>query len=233
MRRLKPFFTFFGGKWRIAKKYPIPKYDLIIEPFAGSAGYSLNHYDKKVELYDIDPKIFGIWDYLIKVKEKEILALPTELISTDLLQIPQEAKWLIGFWLNKGTTSPSKSASRWMRDGLRPNSFWGECIKERIGNQLKYIRHWKVFNIPYVDIGNKQATWFIDPPYHQSGKYYTFNNIDYAHLGEWCKERLGDQIVCEQKGATWLPFMDFVDAKGLEGKNGGKISKEVIYTGAY
>jgi hypothetical protein len=33
--RLRPFFSFYGGKWRIARHYPTPKYDIIIEPFAG------------------------------------------------------------------------------------------------------------------------------------------------------------------------------------------------------
>jgi hypothetical protein len=42
-RTVRPFFSFFGSKWRVAPHYPAPERDLIIEPFAGSAGYSLRH----------------------------------------------------------------------------------------------------------------------------------------------------------------------------------------------
>ena len=75
--RLKPFFTYFGGKYRIAGKYPYPIHMKIIEPFAGSAGYSLRHYSRlrQVELWDVNPQIVGTWDYLIKSPESEILSL--------------------------------------------------------------------------------------------------------------------------------------------------------------
>jgi hypothetical protein len=34
--QLRPFFGFYGGKWRDAlKHYPPPEHDTIIEPFAG------------------------------------------------------------------------------------------------------------------------------------------------------------------------------------------------------
>ena len=39
-RGLLQFFSFFGSKVALAKNYPQPKYDAIVEPFAGSAGYS-------------------------------------------------------------------------------------------------------------------------------------------------------------------------------------------------
>jgi hypothetical protein len=37
---LKPFFNYYGGKWRVARRYAPPEHDLIIEPFAGAAGYA-------------------------------------------------------------------------------------------------------------------------------------------------------------------------------------------------
>ena len=36
--KLKPFFTYYGGKYRAAPKYPEPVHGSIVEPFAGSAG---------------------------------------------------------------------------------------------------------------------------------------------------------------------------------------------------
>ena len=33
---LRPFFSYYGGKWRSAvKHYPAPEFDQIVEPFAG------------------------------------------------------------------------------------------------------------------------------------------------------------------------------------------------------
>jgi site-specific DNA-adenine methylase len=34
-------WSYYGGKSKIVQYYPDPKYDTIIEPFAGSAQYSL------------------------------------------------------------------------------------------------------------------------------------------------------------------------------------------------
>lgn len=48
--RLRPFFSYFGGKWRDTPRLPAPKHPTIIEPFAGSAGYALRHYTRDVVL---------------------------------------------------------------------------------------------------------------------------------------------------------------------------------------
>ena len=64
---MRPFFGFYGGKWRDAPKYyPVPEYDTIVEPFAGSAGYSVRYGDRNVVLGEKDDIIFGVWDYLIR-----------------------------------------------------------------------------------------------------------------------------------------------------------------------
>ncbi len=76
MKRLHPFFSFFGSKYRLSIFYPEPIYDTIIEPFAGSAGYALCHAEKNIHLYDIDPIITKLWEWLINVDENVILNLP-------------------------------------------------------------------------------------------------------------------------------------------------------------
>lgn len=97
--KLKPFFTYFGGKYRLAPKYPKPLYGTIIEPFAGSAGYSLRYPDREIILNDLDPVISGIWEYLIKVKEDEILALPSHVENIgdfpDLTETQKKPDWLL------------------------------------------------------------------------------------------------------------------------------------------
>lgn len=114
-------------------------------------------------------------------------------------------------------------------DTGRLNTYWGEGIRGRIANQLQHIRHWTIANKSYAEIENQDATWFVDPPYQVSGVRYRFNEIDFDHLGKWCQSRQGQVMVCEQDGAAWLPFAHFRTVKALEGRNGAKKSKEVIW----
>jgi hypothetical protein len=230
---MRPFFSFFGSKWRVATYYPAPTCSTIIEPFAGAAGYSLRYPHHQVRLYDADPIICAIWNYLIDVSPEEIRRLPVVFDHIDELNLPQEARWLIGFWLNKGTVQPSKSPGKWMRDYREKQpgcTYWSPAVAERIAQQVPHIRHWTITQASYDTIPNSQATWFVDPPYEVAGKAYRFHDIQYPALGEWCKGRSGQVVVCENAGATWLPFVPFRTIKGLEGKRGGKKSEEVIWT---
>ena len=81
---------------------------------------------------------------------------------------------------------------------------------------LHKIRHWDIQSGSFEEIKNQKATWFIDPPYISAGKYYKYGNkdIDYDSLGDWCRERFGETIVCEQKGASWLPFNYLISSRG-------------------
>lgn len=85
---------------------------------------------------------------------------------------------------------------------------WGERVRERIAGQVDKIKHWALYETSYEHLPNFEATWFVDPPYEQMGKYYKHgaSGIDFAHLGTWCRERQGQTIVCEAEGASWLPF---------------------------
>ena len=224
---LRPFFSYYGGKWRASSKYPAPIHATLVEPFAGSAGYALRYPTKNVVLYDVDPVVFGVWDYLIHAAEAEIRRLPLYFDHINEVAAPPEAKALIGFWLNHGTAQPSKSPSAWMRAGKHNSSFWGPKIQSRIIDQQSHIRHWKVYNQSYLDAPNDIATWFIDPPYQTpAGRHYKFDVIDYGNLGHWCRSRKGQAIVCEQDGADWLPFESIGHVKSTLGK-----SSEVVYLG--
>ena len=228
---MKPFFTYYGGKWRAAPSYPAPLLSRVVEPFAGSAGYSLRYPHLEIELFDVSPVVAGVWEYLISVSESEIRNLPAVVEHVDDVPGAQEARWLVGFWLNKGTPGPRKQASSWMRSGLRPNSYWGEAIRERIASQLEGIRHWKVTCGDYREAGDGVATWFVDPPYdNAAGAHYPFNFADFFSLGEWCRSRAGQVIVCENEGADWLPFRTHRKIKSNPGNHGKSYSKEVIWT---
>lgn len=230
--KLRPFISYYGGKYRAAPHYPHPIHETIIEPFAGSAGYAVRYPSRHVKLYDVNPKIVGTWQYLLRASEQEILDLPDipEGQTVNDLNVCQEAKWLIGWWIHKGDASPKLSPTTWMRSG-QSLGFYGQKIRQRIASQLHAIRHWTITLASYTDIPNEAATWFVDPPYNnKAGKEYPFNNIDYAHLADWCRTRNGQTIVCENEGATWLPFEPFMMAKSNPSKCGKGRSAEAIWT---
>lgn len=227
---LKPFFSYFGSKYRIAPKYPKPKYDTIIEPFAGSAGYSLHYAERKIILIDLNPIVIRLWQYLISVSEEEIVSLPAKVQHVEEIHhLQQEAQWLIQFWLTKGTGYPRKTLTKWAREDNVSVYCWSEKCRDRIASQLQYIRHWKAFCWRYYEYySDKEATYFLDPPYqHQISKEYTFRDINYEHLSYWCKTRKGQVIVCEKEGANWLPFRYLTSTNGVHQKS---LAHEVIWT---
>lgn len=223
---MRPFFPYFGAKWRAADRYPAPQCDVIIEPFAGAAGYSTRRSDGRlVWLIDASEAICGVWDYIIHASEADVLALPD--VRRDLgervrdLKVCQEARWLIGFWVNPASSEPKNVPTKW--------SHWGPKARERIVSQQKNVRHWRVFKGSYLDLdGAVEATWYVDPPYQVQGRCYPHgaDGIDYAVLGEWCRGRTGQVIACENAGALWLPFEPLAMWKSARP---GRWSEEVIW----
>lgn len=238
---LRPFFRFYGGKWRSAPHYPPPTHATIVEPFAGSAGYALRYPDRRVVLVERDPFVAGTWRYLLRVSADEVRALPDLEIgqSVDDLRIPQEARWLIGWWLNSGSAQPKKRFGAWTQRVINqewgPTTpfriGWGAAVRNRIADQLDAVRHWRLVEGDYSDAPNIDATWFVDPPYEVAGKHYRHGSaaIRYPDLAAWCRARRGQVIVCENTGASWLPFRHLRDVKASEAAHGGKVSREAIF----
>ena len=236
VKPLRPFFSYYGAKWNLARKYPRPCHATIVEPFAGSAAYALHHPAKKVMLFDLDENIALIWSYLISVSEAEVRSLP--LIApgqhVEELGLTEEARTLVGFWLNKASSRPCSVPSAWMRRPCYANQFWGVRVRERIASQLQYIRHWSITHGSYQEAPAVEATWFIDPPYQQKGVHYNCGShgIDYPSLAQWCTQRPGQVIVCEQEGADWLPFKPFhsvaVTTRDENNPGSKRRSREVI-----
>lgn len=215
-RGLRPFFSYYGSKWRLARYYPPPRYATIVEPFAGSAGYSLLYPDRAVVLVDKDPVVAGLWNYLIRVPASEIMRIPALVrnVDEDLAGWPQEARWLVGFWMNRGSRTPCKTLGKWGRQvqsGRYTGLFWREKVRTRVASQVERIRHWRARCGTYRDAPDIEATWYVDPPYQAMGKYYRMGarDIDFADLGAWCRSRRGQVMVCENAGARWLPFRFF------------------------
>jgi hypothetical protein len=231
---MRPFFNLFGGKAKTAPLYGPPQRPHVVEALAGGAGYSVYHEPKQVTLVERDPVIAGVWAYLIKAKPQEILSLPVDIETLDDLpkRTPQEARDLIGFWFNRRCTQPAKRRSNWARSAQYRLLFWESPIRHRIASQVEKIKHWKLIKGDYTDAPDVEAHWHIDPPYSgEAGRQYKFNDIDYAALAQWCQRRKGFVHVCEQDGATWLPFEPFAMVNGPRVRRGeaGSYSAEAIF----
>ena len=207
---------YYGSKGMVAKHYPEPIHDKIIEPFAGTAQYALLHWEKDVTLVDKYETITNIWKWLQNCSEKDILEtrrLKYKESVDDFEWDCQERKDLVGFIITGGPAMPKKTASKW-KTLIRPNT--QNYKLELISKNLHKIKHWKIIHGDYRELDNDKATWFIDPPYIVAGKYYKHSskNIDYGELAEWCKSREGQVIVCEGEGANWLPFSNLIETRG-------------------
>ena len=207
-------WTYYGTKKKIAKHYPTPLYDKIIEPFAGAEQYSLygDKWKKDVLVVDKYDVITDLWKYLINATPQDIMSLPDmnegENVDTHT-QLCKEEKYLIGFCINSGSAQPKKTVKKF--------NCWNRS-KISIAENLYKIKHWKVQLGTYADIPNEVATWYIDPPYSglHGGIYYRHSSkkIDYEHLGIWSKERHGQVIICGNIDETWVGFKPLVELKG-------------------
>lgn len=217
-------FYYYGRKERIYSYYPKPKYDTIIEPFAGSAAYSMNYYERDIILVEKDVRIANLWSYLIEVSSDEIMSLPLlvkgqSLNDEEFTYLTDNQKSLIGLFLNPGSAQPKKSPGKFCA--------WNQKNKIKLSKDINKVKHWTIINGDYSQVENINATWFIDPPYQgNGGKYYKHGNknFDYQSLKDWVLTRNGEVIVCENSEADWMEFKPLVEIQGQKHK-----TKEVIF----
>ena len=201
-------FPYFGGKYRLARHYPPPVHDTIIEPFAGSAAYALfHHFGHRVILVEKDPQIVALWKWLItEATPQTILELPDIERGTPLDvfgPMGTPARTLINLVAQSAATD-RHLATEWMAARWNPR-------RRRVADRVDRIRDWTIIAGDYTLAPNMEATWFIDPPYQTAKDGYRSapnTDIDYTALSAWCRSRKGQVIVCEHEGADWLPFRD-------------------------
>jgi site-specific DNA-adenine methylase len=213
-------FYYYGRKKQIAKHYPKPNYDIIIEPFAGAAAYSLfqDNWKKQVILIEKDKRVADIWKWLIEdatiAKIKKMPDLKTGQHSTEFLHIIHAA---------------TKMAFKYKKIKVTPvlERNW-EISKRVFVENLHKIKHWKIINGDYSLSPELDATWFIDPPYKgEPGMGYacSSNQIDYNALAQWALKRKGEVIFCEGMNGDYMPFSHLLTLPGVA----GKLSQEKIY----
>lgn len=234
MKRLRPFFKFYGSKYRIAPKYPAPEFETIVEPFAGSASYSTLHADRKVVLVENDPDVAALWQWLIRTPGSEIRRLP---VCPDLpagfdirnVEASREAQLLIRYWQRVGR-SRCWTISKWGH----LSGFWCAATRDRVAAQVDAIRHWRAYfgDLPARPAPIDALTWFLDPPYQAQSTVYGAAP-DLPALARWTRQLRGQVIVCEAPGSTWLPFRPFTTAlNGPAGSGDGRKQRpELIWTG--
>lgn len=241
---LRPFWRYYGGKWRAAPMYPQPMHRKIVELFAGAAGYSLRYADHEVTLVEANPMIAAIWRWLVSVHAHEVEALPEVILHIDELPswVPEEARCLVRFCLCVAQARPSNTLSAGFRRQHEEHPTWtrGWDARQRsmVAAQVSRIRHWKIIEGDYsraLGLIDEHTTTFVDPPYfNKAGEKYPCRPKGtheeraawYAELAERVRALPGQVIVCENEGATWLPFRSFGTFR--RGMNGAG-SREVCY----
>lgn len=220
-------FNYYGSKSKIVHLYPKPKYDLIIEPFAGSARFALRYFDREIILIDKNPLIVAVWHYLQNASEKDILSLPETKNGADLrkFDLTPAERHLIYLCSTGGGAGSTGSV-------VRPNINGGfnrwDSMRYRIAGQLFKIRHWKIISGDFSESPSRRATWFIDPPYFKGGHKYKFGSrqINFEALKTWIETRTGQIIVCENSSANWMPFTTLKKIQGIRNTN----TTEVFWT---
>ena len=213
-------FYYYGRKKQLARHYPSPEMDTIIEPFAGSAAYSLRgeNWRKRIILVEKDPRVMQIWNWLVNEATPEsILAMPALKVgekSSEFLHIIHAAtKMAFAYKTIKVTPVLERN--------------W-EISRRVLSSSLYKIKHWELILGDYQDAPDIEATWFIDPPYkgeHGHGYKYSSDLIDYEKLAEWILSRKGQVIACEGSNGDYLPFKRLISLPGVAGKR----SEEKIF----
>lgn len=215
-------FNYYGGKATLAKFYQRPRYKKIIEPFAGSAAYSVYHLqrDKSLTalLIDKNPKVVAAWDWLRGQTRESLLAMPCPKVGEVTTNF---------FVMCCAASTASTHCNKMTVTEMMESSI--KRVWERMAYTLWILPRIEVICGSYTDIGNEEATWFVDPPYQTrnmpNGAYLgngyargcNAKDINFEHLGGWCKERMGQVIVAEKEGADWLPFKPFHYTLGSQG----------------
>jgi hypothetical protein len=209
---LPRLFIYYGRKHRIAPLYDQPRHPLVIEPFAGAAAYSMFHLAtiERVLLIEKDERVATLWERLLAMEPEDVMKIP----------VPRSGDDTSDFLLMTAAASNGVAQSRRMTVTDR----MPKCIRAMLARIASILPEAKrkvtVVCGDYSDAPDVEATWFIDPPYQVTvppggtsrpqGMGYARGcrsvDLDYEALAGWCQSRRGQVLVCEQAGATWLPF---------------------------
>lgn len=218
-------FYLYGAKNLLARYYQRPMHNVIVEPFAGSAAYSLYHLRNNPEaravLIDSNDLIAGAWDFIKHCSPKDVAEYRTPKIGT----------YTDDFLLKTCTSSNSAHQPAKMKVTKRMLDVF-EYQRRRILSLLPLRDRITFVHDDYRAFPNIEATWFIDAPYQRATDRLEKNrnsrrNLGFRLLAEYARERRGQVIVCEKEGADWMPFEPF---KANKNSNDRKYNEVVWYS---
>lgn len=211
--KLHPLFKWFGSKWQSAKYYPAPMHDFVIEPFAGGAGYSLNHSERMVILWEDDPNLARLWRWLVdSATEDDIRSIPIDVpVGTDIreLGLRDGQALLLKHWQRTNNVGDCWTISPW---GHLPGQ-WTANTRARVAEESQGVKHWEFIDpMTFID---RPATWFLDPPYLFNYRYRKgLPDFDHSSLDSFVQTVHRDSLViaCEAVGKngevpSYLPFV--------------------------
>lgn len=201
-------FDYYGGKASLARFYQCPRHALIVEPFAGSAMYSMYHLSRNRNLSALlvekNPSVCKAWEWLRTQTAEGLLKMPI---------VKAGEKTSDFFIMNSAASTASLNCKQMTvteRMEIRQPSMW-----RKMARLLWVLPRVEVRCCSYEEIEDLEATWFIDPPYQQNGEALLGNgyakgcrarDLDFCKLSDWCRTRRGQVIVAEKMGADWMPF---------------------------
>jgi len=217
----KCLFSYYGGKSKVARLYPPPRFPLIVEPFGGSAAYAYHHSTARALVNDLKPAVRQVYAFLRRPDAADwvsALVRPAyaagDFAARDVLAAggPEGLAWWLALDSMSGKYQPTIE---------RPLTPWA-AVKGLAHARSRYLtiiaatRRWEFTGGDYRALPDVEATWFIDPPYSgQPGRVYQMPALDYDELAEWCRTRKGQVIVCEDASARWLPFRRLSSIRGM------------------
>jgi len=220
---MRPFFSYYGSRWSVSKLYGEPTSDIVVEPFCGSAGYSTRWEPERAVLTDLSSDICAIWTWLIAATPDSVFDLPEAFENiNEIKELPEGARQLVLFWVNKGRAEAGSSISPWYFEyrGDGGCRVWGRQVQERIASQVDKIRNWEIHQGQYFRSPRPpDAHYHVDPPFKSNaGSRYPCSVPDYDSLADWCRGLPGYVQVCERSDADWLPFQTIGSSETTRGK---------------
>lgn len=194
-------WSYYGSKSKIINYYPSPKYSKIIEPFAGSARYALKYFDRDILLVDKYDVIIKIWKYLQQCSPKDIIGLPTLSKGKSIsdFNLSEDESLFLGMLAGVSSTQPRNKISY-----FASSKNGNKNIFKVIASHLFKIKHWEIKLGSFTEIENQNANAYV-----MSNKL-----INFKELSDWCINRQGQTIVCENTKADWMNFNPIIKQKG-------------------
>lgn len=234
LKRINPLFKWFGSSFSSTKHYPSPlDSSRIYEPFAGSAGYSLNYNWHPVTIWETNPLVSALWSWLIhRATSQDVLDIPLNVPEgTDIrtLGLSYGQELLLKHWQRTNNVGNCWTISSW---GNKSGQ-WAESTRSRVAEQIHAVKHWKFEEPDWSQPG----TWFVDPPYQYNYRYGC-KDFDYAQLVSNAGRipvgslLIATEAACPKTGAV-PSYFDFqpshLQVTSRRKKTNNHHSKELVY----